>query len=232
MNFISLTFKAFILFICAVLVTFLSGCATTGKMVLTPETPTLNISSDNSVVLLVIETSKDDAGGWSRIPIVEKISIGEINTKEFMLYEVPIDVVSCKDYKVKHLISILLQSKKHRIQGINGHGLVCAEVGNKIFRNPFGNFNFDLKLNITPIPGKVVYAGHIKANMRERKSENETRAGSIVPLLEQKITGFYSSTFDITVEDMFDEDVAMFHDKFPALNKMEIIKSIAVRQNP
>jgi hypothetical protein len=62
--------------------------------------------------------------------------------------------------------------------------------------------------------------------LRERKTDNETRAGSIFPLIDQSIVGFSGGTFDVVIEDKFDEDMQSFIKEYPVLQKVKVEKSI------
>jgi hypothetical protein len=83
------------------------------------------------------------------------------------------------------------------------------------------NFKIEIKSN------SITYLGHLDIVMRERKNDSEERAGPIRPLLNQNpVVGTYSGTFDVVVEDKFDEDMKLFISEYPALQKVKVEKSI------
>ena len=83
------------------------------------------------------------------------------------------------------------------------------------------NFKIEIKSN------SITYLGHLDIVMRERKNDSEERAGRIRPLLNQNpVVGTYSGTFDVVVEDKFDEDMKLFISEYPALQKVKVEKSI------
>jgi ketosteroid isomerase-like protein len=84
------------------------------------------------------------------------------------------------------------------------------------------------KLNlITEIkPNSISYLGHLDIILREKKSKAEMMAGGAIPYIDQSIAGFSSGTFDIVVEDKFDEDMKSFISEYPALQKVKVEKSI------
>ena len=220
-----------VLAMCAVVV-FSSGCAT--PIALTSKTPTPNVSPGSGLVLLTIETSRDDAGGVHRLPVVGQVSLAPAGTKKATAYSVPRDVVTCESNVVTHLISFSLTPGEYEIKSMQGYGLMGREfadtVWNSINRAPFGNFGpFALNVAFSPIAGKIIYIGHIKAHMRQRNSENEPPAASVIPLIDQRVAGFYPSTFDIAVTDDFENDINRFCAKFPLLKKEDIGKSPVVR---
>lgn len=71
----------------------------------------------------------------------------------------------------------------------------------------------------------VYYLGHINATVRERQ-ENEFKAGSSIPLIDQAIAGASTGTFDVEITDDFATDEAVFRSKFPALAAIPIQKTI------
>lgn len=88
-----------------------------------------------------------------------------------------------------------------------------------------GSFNAPLLLNLKADDAGVYYLGHVDATVRER-NENEFRAGPVIPLIDQAVTGFSGGTFDIAVSDRFDKDESLFKSKFLALNGVGIKKAI------
>lgn len=88
-----------------------------------------------------------------------------------------------------------------------------------------GQFALGLQL---PVPSKtsgVHYLGAVKAVVRERK-DNEFRAGPVIPLFDQAVAGASTGTFDVVVSDQFDQDMALFKERFPALKNAQVEKSL------
>lgn len=91
---------------------------------------------------------------------------------------------------------------------------------------PFNGFG--LAPLLAPLPAEkngIVYIGHINATVRERQG-NEFRAGPVIPLLDQSVTGFSGGTFDISIEDRWARDEETFRARFPGLKDVEIKKVI------
>jgi len=84
------------------------------------------------------------------------------------------------------------------------------------------------KLNLTTEikPNSISYLGHLDIILREKKSDAEISAGGAIPFIDQYIAGFSSGTFDVVVEDKFDEDMKSFISEYPALQKVKVEKSI------
>lgn len=83
-----------------------------------------------------------------------------------------------------------------------------------------------LKFHLDIRPHSVIYLGHLDIVMRERKSEAEVRAGRMYPLVDQAAIGTSSGTFDVVVEDRFEDDVKLFLSEYPALKKVSIEKAL------
>lgn len=90
----------------------------------------------------------------------------------------------------------------------------------------------DLGFAILPVLGKFdptfergfsigtndsVYLGHIMARLVERKSEDEERAGPIIPVLDQAATGMSNGTFKFEVVDDFQKDIEYIKVRYPTV---------------
>jgi len=73
-------------------------------------------------------------------------------------------------------------------------------------------------------PG-VYYLGHVDATVRERTG-NEFKAGAPIPLIDQAVAGASSGTFDVAITDRWTQDESLFKNKYPALKKATINKSV------
>jgi hypothetical protein len=88
----------------------------------------------------------------------------------------------------------------------------------------FGFARLNLKTEVKP--NSISYLGHLDIILREKKSDAEIRAGDAIPFIDQSIAGYSSGTFDVVVEDKFDEDMKLFISEYPALKKVKVEKSI------
>jgi hypothetical protein len=82
-----------------------------------------------------------------------------------------------------------------------------------------------IDLNVETKPNSIVYLGHLDIALRERKSDDEERA-ALLPLIDAAIVGFSTGTFDVIVEDRYDEDIKRFISEYPALQNSKIEKNI------
>jgi len=83
------------------------------------------------------------------------------------------------------------------------------------------NFKFEIKSN------SITYLGHLDIVMREMKSNSEIRAGRVGPPWQQNpVVGAYTGTYDVAVEDKFEEDMKLFISEYPALKNAKVEKAI------
>lgn len=117
----------------------------------------------------------------------------------------------------EHLVSFQLAPGSYRIRNVSG--------GSSQFPI-WGTFDFDLAIGFDLDPGEVVYVGHVELVNRERR-DDEPRAGSLFPLIDQSVTGFSGGTFDVRISDRYSDDVAVFQETYPILNGHTVSKALA-----
>jgi hypothetical protein len=115
-----------------------------------------------------------------------------------------------------YLLRMELEQGGYVIRGLN-----CQGQSFPIIASYFAPIHAELISSKTG----VFYLGHIKATVRERK-ENEFKAGSSFPLLDQSLAGASGGTFDIEISDQWDKDGEKFLAKFPVLKSVTIQKNI------
>jgi hypothetical protein len=90
-----------------------------------------------------------------------------------------------------------------------------------------GNFFVPMHSGIEVKPKSVVYIGQVQAKVRERNEQaKEFRAGAVIPLIDQAVTGFSSGTWEISIRDGFNEDMGKFKNAFPVLVPATVTKQI------
>ena len=72
----------------------------------------------------------------------------------------------------------------------------------------------------------LVYLGHIDAQIVPRMNDEQPRAGSVVPLIDQAVAGFSNGTFKVAITDQSEKDLAVLRSRFPYLAQQEISVSI------
>ena len=141
--------------------------------------------------------------GDSRNGHYDKIKLAEKNV-----------VVEYKKFKY-FLIIFDLPPGNHYFYSIRGKII-------KFLRAPI--WEAPILLNFKTKENEIVYLGHIRLILREKVSENEFRAGPIIPLLDQ--AGIVNKTFDVVIVDNYEKDIEEFKKKFPKLTGQKIIKRI------
>jgi hypothetical protein len=118
----------------------------------------------------------------------------------------------------EYLMSFELDSGAYTIRSIG------ASFQIPLLISAFGSAPLLLKTEIKP--NSLIYLGHVDIILREKKIDIERRAGSIIPLIDQATAGFSTGTFDIDIEDRFDEDMKLFISEYPALQNLKVEKSL------
>ena len=73
---------------------------------------------------------------------------------------------------------------------------------------------------------EVIYIGNIQATIKPRENDEQPRAGSVIPLIDQAVAGFSSGTFEVEIIDDFQIDTTNLINKYPALSNRNITKQI------
>jgi ketosteroid isomerase-like protein len=123
-----------------------------------------------------------------------------------------------KDYFNEYLVSYELESGTYNIDGL----YTTYRIPTLTFGIGFARLNLKTEIK----PNSVSYLGHLDITLREKTSSSDISAGGSIPYIDQYIAGFSSGTFDVVVEDKFDEDMKSFISEYPALQKVKVEKSI------
>ena len=123
-----------------------------------------------------------------------------------------------KDYFNEYLVSYELESGTYNIDGL----YTTYRIPTLTFGIGFAKLNLKTEIK----PNSVSYLGHLDITLREKTGSAEISAGKSIPFIDQYIAGFSSGTFDVVVEDKFDEDMKSFISEYPALQKVKVEKSI------
>ena len=206
-----------------------TGCATIQDLQSMPLRTGMNsLHLDNgSVCLLSIKAENQFKPGWP--PEVYRVTVINDDTKKRYLFKVveldsSLFIQTTKDMftankegPTEALVSFQLMPGTYRLKGVGGG---CTKALTS------GHFDFPFDIPFTVNPGEYVYMGRIEMTNRERVSKDEIPSGGKFPLLDQSISGFGRSTFDVNVIDNFDQDIDAFKAKFPVIANQEIRKRI------
>jgi hypothetical protein len=198
-----------------------AGCSG-HQMALTKGQPSIDVAK-KSIALLSVKISNQhkpnyqlDIMGALICPQSERCGHGSV--KHFHKIQIPYRIKSVENSFNEYLLSFELESGTH-----NFHSIGAAYDHFPITGGGSVPLNFKLKMK----SNSITYLGHLDVVMRERKNDSEVRAGRIGPLLDQNpVVGASSGTYDVVVEDKFDEDMKLFISEYPVLQKVRVEKSI------
>lgn len=190
----------------------LAGCATVLKMAPTKSSAAVD-TSQQSLVLITMSLTNKYHDRYQPEPIVvniEKPNATQASDRLNFKFDNDgsIDELGGRRY----LVRLPLPPGKYVLRGVTGMARYFPFIGN--FFTPL---HFDIEVK----PDRVEYLGHIDAIVVERK-DDELRAGSLIPLIDQAATGYSGGTWNITVSDASEHDIAQFRSAFPALAKADI----------
>jgi hypothetical protein len=100
-----------------------------------------------------------------------------------------------------------------------------TSMARKILIN--GMFQTVLMQDLSFPQAGVYYIGHVQADVRERKDDEE-RAGPVIPLIDQAVVGASGGTFDVTISDRWAKDETVFKEAYPGLNTVGVEKKLLV----
>lgn len=200
-----------------VLIITLSGCAHDMALIKGQE----NIHTSKSIALLSVKVSNQNKPSY-QLEISGAFVCPQLRdcfSRKWM-HKVESPYKSKKDSFNEYLLSFELDPGEYNIHAI------ATFYDIPILLHAEANIPLSLKYEVKP--NSVVYLGHIDATLREKRSDNEERAG-LLPLIDSAIVGYSSGTFDVAVEDRFDNDIKVFIAEYPALQKVKVDKFIMSR---
>jgi hypothetical protein len=198
----------------------MSGCAG-NKMALTKGKSKIDLTKKSIALLSVRISNQDKPNRQLELQNVIICPQSETNCKHDLPshYESPYKPYKKeKNHFNEYLLSYELKSGTYNIDGLyTTYRIPTLTAG-------FGFAKLNFKTEIKP--NSISYLGHLDIVLRKKKSDAEISAGGNVPYIDQSIAGFSSGTFDVVVEDKFDEDMKSFISEYPALQKVKVEKSI------
>ncbi len=72
----------------------------------------------------------------------------------------------------------------------------------------------------------IVYVGNISAVIKDKETDDDLSAGSLLPLVDQAVAGFSTGTFRVDISDNYEQDIAEFQSRYPFLKEREILKHV------
>lgn len=196
------------------------GCATPLKMDVNKEAKSLDLTQ-KSVVLMTGRFSNPlkKTGGYQPQAFVVNVEKEIVKGSEDRLnFLVDAEGTVIEPQETRYLFRMTLPPGKYVIRGITGFAGVFPIRG---------NFFLPLHAEINVTPKSVVYVGEIHGKVRPRDEKiNEFRAGPVVPLIDQSVTGFSVGTWDVNINDAYDQDVTKFKREFSVLTPVSVDKQM------
>jgi hypothetical protein len=181
------------------LAAFGSGCATTRPMALSKEQATFAVDPQQSLALSAVKVANVYKPGYQ--PHVKDIRVRSLGEKsEDLAFTVVQPYRASADEAnqfEEFLVSLALAPGTYELTGVR------VASGSVL------------------MPG--IYLGRIEAVRRERQGD-EPRAGPVIPLIDQSVTGFSGGTFDVKLFDGYDHDLPLMRAEYPALRSMTVEK--------
>jgi hypothetical protein len=190
-----------------------TGCATVNPMAFDKQTKAID-TKDKSIVLMTVDVSRSDGSRFVPEPFVVRLEKpGAQNKEDRQNFKFSKDVDSLQENGHDlYLVRMALVAGEYRLMDVTGKA--SAFPINSLFSVPLVS---DLKVK----PNSVTYVGRVTAKLRERVG-NEFRAGPVVPLIDQAVTGMSGGTWDVSIDNLADKDIGVFRAAFPVLKDVAI----------
>ncbi len=203
-----------ILFLANIL--FLSGCATVHEMAVTKATEKIGFDG-NGLLLMSLEIANDYKPDYQPEVIVTHVETPGANSKKDRHnYKTDLEGTVTSSSGTRYLLRMSIPPGKYVIRGAS-----CMYRGFFILGSCFLPIHNDIHV----LSNTTTYLGRVSGVIRERQ-KGELRAGPMIPLIDQTVTGFSSSTFDVQITDAWEEDKNTYTSIFPALKNTIIEKNI------
>ena len=198
------------------IIILLSGCATVHDMGVNKSTEKLNLDG-NGLLLMSLEISNLYKPDYQPQILVTHLETPGADSKEDRHnFKTDLDGTVSSSAGTRYLLRMKIPPGKYVVRGAT-----C------MYRSLFlaSSCLLPIHADIEVKGDTTTYLGRVSGTMRERK-EGELRSGPVIPLIDQAVTGFATSTFDVVISDAWEEDVKSYSTLFPALAQAEIAKNI------
>jgi hypothetical protein len=193
-------------------IALISGCATVHEMGVKKDTEHLNLDKKGLLLMSVQVTNeyKPDYQPQIIVAFVEKPNAQSKEDRHNFKTDLE-GTISSSDGS-RYLLRMELEPGKYVVRGAS-----C------MYQSLFliGSCFIPIHADIVVEPNKVTYLGRVKGVMKERE-DDEFRAGPLIPLVDQSVTGFSQSTFDVAITDQSSEDLKAYKSLFPVLSAVDI----------
>lgn len=191
---------------------FLSGCATVHEMGVNAGTERLDLDG-KAMVLMSVEVGNQYSPDYQPQILVAHVETPDAKEKsDRHNFKTDLEGTVSSSAGTRYLLRMELDPGRYVVRGAT-----C------MYRSLFiaATCLLPIHADIEVAPGTVTYIGRVSGTMRER-GDGEFRAGPVIPLIDQSVTGFAQSTFDVVIADRQDEDLPSYRQLFPALASADI----------
>ena len=193
------------------------GCATMSPMALKKGLSPPDVTT-KSIGMFTLKTSNQFKPSFQPSVKWLKIVPGESGKVRKFKVEKPYNIVKNQYYE--YLISVDLLPDMYTIGEVMGNSSKIPFI--------YASFRFPLDAKFQLSPNTVAYLGHIEMINRKR-NDGEPRSGPVIPLLDQAAAGYSRGTFDINISDRGEEDIPLFIQTYPSVEKFTIEKVIMTK---
>lgn len=212
-------------FLFLLLTTLLYACSTPAPLPTPKPVPLVEavpaIPEDKGGLVLLTATIRNDlAPDYQPDALFVRIQKSQPPEKpELLRFNVlPTEVIgkSSRTTGKTYFLRFNLDPGSYRILGIN---ISAGEF-------PVRGFGFmPIHADFTVPVGGNFYLGNILGVVRQRQG-NEYRIGPATPQVDQSVTGLSVGTFDVSVQDRYEQDVLLYRSHYPEIKDRQIEKSI------
>jgi len=199
-------------FVIALIAFLFAGCATIKPSALNQSIQSIDISQESIAILSIKVSNKFKPTYQPKIKQVLVWENGKDNNKKYS-FKVEDSYKEIENEYNEYLISFQLTPGKYKLSKLFAQSGIFPVKGG--FSIPIYSV-FEIEAN------KIIYLGHIDASVKEKTNDDELRAGPVIPLLDQAVTGASGGTFVIDISDMFENDIDLFKKQYPYLSSYNI----------
>ena len=206
-----------------VLIASLTGCFT--KMPLRSDQP-VGLEPTQSLAVFKM-TLKNEFKNYLLTPDMISLEAAEVSGGKTYHFTFTKPERQISDREVEMLGSFALPPGDYQITKFTGR----TDLGFAILP-VFGQFDPTFERSFSIGANDSVYLGHVIARLVERKSEDEERAGPIIPVLDQAATGMSNGTFKFEVLDDFQKDIEYIKVRYPTVANRSFRRSLLTSGQP
>jgi len=200
------------LFALCVIEFLLGGCATMAPSALNSETTDIDVSKE-SIALLTVKVANTYSTSYQ--PNIKLAFVWSEAEKDRKKYSFSVDEKyrEVKNSFNEYLISFQLPAGKYNLRELWGQSGFFPVIG---------TFSVPIYSSFSIEPQKIIYLGHIDAIIKKRTDSELLRAGPLLPLIDQAVTGASGGTFVLTITDLYENDIKLFQQEYPYLAKHQV----------